>query len=126
MTHTIIIKVVGVLFILGGIIHWLIIFGVLKEIAPFFITIYFHSLAVFSPLAGIGLVLIKKWGRKTGLLIALTQIPAHLYMLYLDNFANWESGLTVLERGIDIVFAIFFLSYFNSCIVKERFRDNLG
>lgn len=108
---------------MGGIIHWLIIFGVMKETAPLFISIYFHSLAVFSPITGIGVALIKEWGRKAGLLIAITQIPAHLYMLYLDNFANWKSGLTAWERGIDIVFAIFFLSYFNSCSVKEKFRE---
>ena len=122
MIHVIIIRVVGALFILGGIVHWLIIFGVMKETTPLFISIYFHSLAIFSPLAGVGLCFIKEWGRKLGLVIALTQILAHGYMLYLDSYQNWNSGVTAWERGLDMAFAIFYLIYFQGPGIRARFK----
>ena len=125
MIHTIIIRMIGALFLLGGVVHWLIIFGVMKEAAPLFITVYFHSLAIFSPLAGIGICFIKEWGRKLGLLIALTQLPAHGYMLYLDSYANWNSGVAPWERGLDMAFAIFLLIYFQSSSIKTRFKASM-
>ncbi|MBW2661535.1 MAG: hypothetical protein JRD93_06015 [Deltaproteobacteria bacterium] len=125
MLHKIIIQTIGVLFLLGGIVHWLIIFGVIKEATPVLITIYFHSLAIFSPLAGIGLCFIKEWGRKLGLLIALTQLPAHGYMLYLDSYANWNSGVAPWERGLDMAFAIFYLIYFQFSAIKTRFKARM-
>ena len=122
MIHTIIIRTIGVLFLLGGIVHWLIIFGVIKEATPVLITIYFHSLAIFSPLTGYGLCIFREWGRKLGLIIVLTQLPAHSYMIYLDSYTNWNSGVTTWERGLDMAFAIFFLIYFQFPPIKARFK----
>ena len=122
MLHTIIIRSIGAFFLLGGVVHWLIIFGVMKEVAPILITIYFHSLAIFSPLAGYGLCNFREWGRKLGLIIALTQLPAHSYMIYLDSYTKWNSGVTTCERGLDMAFAIFFLIYFQFPPIKARFK----
>lgn len=97
----------------------------MKEAAPLLITAYFHSLAIFSPLAGIGLCFIKEWGRKLGLVIVLTQLPAHGYMLYLGSYANWNSGVAPWERGLDMAFAIFYLIYFQLPAIKTRFKAGM-
>lgn len=116
------IRIIGCLFITGGIVHWFIIFGVMKEITPVVITYYFHSLAVLSPLAGIGLIAIKNWGRMFGMLIAATQIPSHTIMIYLDVCKSWDSGLVPWERGIDLAFAVFYLIFFNLKVVRRHFQ----
>lgn len=116
-----IIRVIGVLFCMGGIVHWLIILGVMTERAPFIITAYFHSLALLGPLAGFGLVFYKNWGRRLGYFISVTQIPAHVCMLILDQFYHWSSGVGMLERGIDILFAIFYIVFFSRRNVKVLF-----
>jgi hypothetical protein len=121
--NIIIIKFTGILFFIGGIIHWLIIGGIMKEVTPFFITIYFHSLAVLSPAAGYGLLFLKNFGRKLGFFIAATQIPAHLTMIWLDNFNNWNSLVSWPERLVDIIFAIFFLIYFSRPKIKKIFEN---
>jgi len=108
---------------MGGVAHWLIILGVMQEKTPLVITIYFHSLAGLSPLAGVGLCLIKKWGRSAGMVIAFTQIPAHTYMLYLEAYRNWNSRVATWERGIDIAFAIFYIIYFCCPKVKDKFES---
>jgi hypothetical protein len=43
-------------------------------------------------------------------------------MLYMDSFGGWESGLSFGERGLDILFAIFYLIYFQLPAVKNRFQ----
>jgi hypothetical protein len=118
----VLIRIIGGLFIAGGVVHWLIILGVMTEITPFVITYYFHSLAVLSPLTGIGLIFVKNWGRKLGMLIAVTQIPAHAVMIYLDTFSGWQSGVSPWERSIDLVFAVFYLVFFNLKTVRQRFK----
>lgn len=119
---TVFIRIIGGLFIAGGMVHWLIILGVMTEIAPLVITFYFHSLAALSPLAGVGLIFIKNWGRKLGMLIAITQIPAHAVMIYLDEFAGRHSGVAPWERGIDLVFAVFYLVFFNLKTTRHHFE----
>ena len=55
------VRVIAILFCLGGLAHWLILTGVFAEglrpedEAPRAIMIYFHSLAIVSPLTAIGL-----------------------------------------------------------------------
>lgn len=117
-----IIQLVGIGFVVGGCIHWMIILGIMQEATPVFITFYFHSLAVLSPLAGIGLFKLRKWGRGLGFFIVITQIPAHLYMIWLDNFTSWESGLSLIERGFDIGFAVFYIIFFSRPNVKKLFE----
>lgn len=107
----IVLGISGILFIAGGIIHWLIIFGILVEKAPFLVGMYFHSLAVFSMAAGIGLVLSKAWGIQIAMVICVTQIPAHLYMMYLDTFKAWNSGYGVPARVIDLALVGAFIIY---------------
>jgi hypothetical protein len=121
MNNRLIIKLAGILFIAGGIIHWLIIFDILKEKTPLLITVYFHSLSVLSPAAGAGLLLFKERGRKTALFIAATQIPAHLYMMTIDRFCEWNSGLSYNERIIDIIFACFILFFLTQKKQKQLF-----
>lgn len=116
-----IIKTVGIGFCIGGFVHWMIIFGLMQELTPILITIYFHSLAILSPACGIGILLSKAWGRKLGFFIACTQIPAHLYMLWLDHFTNWQSGVNFSERSFDLVFAVFYIIFFNIQRVKKMF-----
>lgn len=107
----VILWICGTLFTVGGIIHWLIILGVMVERTPLFLTVYFHSLAVFSTMAGIGMFFRKRWGIKIALVICLTQIPAHLYMIYLDVFKNWNSGFGIAGRSIDLGLVSAFLVY---------------
>lgn len=101
----------GCLFNVGGIIHWLIIFGLLQERAPALVTVYFHSLAVFSTAAGIGLLLSKGWGITIAVIICVTQIPAHLYTIYLDVSKGWNSGYAVSARVTDLILVSAFLVY---------------
>ena len=108
---TIVLRISGFLFIAGGIVHWLIIFGVLVEKAPFILGLYFHSLAVLSAAAGLGLMLLKNWGIKTATFICVTQIPAHLYMMYLDSFKDWNSGYSITGRAVDLFLVVFFIWY---------------
>lgn len=121
MDKKLIIKTAGVLFIGGGIIHWLIIFGIFKEKTPLLITLYFHSLSILSPAAGAGLFQLKEWGRKTAIFIAGTQIPAHLYMITIDRFYAWNSGLSYTERIADIIFAGFILIFLTRKKQKQLF-----
>lgn len=107
----IVLGVSGILFIVGGVIHWLILFGVIVEKAPFLVGTYFHSLAVFSMIAGIGLVRSKNWGIQIAIVICVTQIPAHLYMIYLDSFKGWNSGYGVPERVVDLALVSAFIIY---------------
>lgn len=115
------IGLIGIGFCLGGLVHWLIIFGVMSEKTPQLITIYFHSLAVLSPAAGIGLILAREWGRKLGFFIAATQIPAHLAMIGLDQFWGYNSGVGIAERGFDLVFAVFYILFFSRKTIRIRF-----
>ena len=117
----IIIRFIACLFFLGGIIHWLIIFNVIQEITPMIVTIYFHSLSILSPLTGLGLFQLKEWGRKLGFYIVITQIPAHAYMIWLDTFSEWDSGVGFSERGLDLVFAVFYIIFFNHYKIKSLF-----
>jgi len=121
--NLIIIKITGLLFLYGSVIHWLIIFGVMSEKAPLLLTVYFHSLAVFNILAGIGLLSLKPWGRIAGFYIAVTQIPAHIIMIYLDMVHHYNSGLTCMERGIDIGFALFYIIYFTNPKIRLKFYN---
>lgn len=116
-----IIRFTGLLFLYGGVIHWLIICGIMKEKAPLILTIYFHSLAVLSIIAGVGLLTIKNWGRKIGYLIVITQIPAHIIMLYLDIFQNYGSGVSAGERSLDLGFALFYVIFYSLNITKSNF-----
>lgn len=106
----------------GALIHWLIIFGIMVEKTPFVLTMYFHSLAVINIIGGTGILMMKQWGRMVGLLIATTQIPAHLAMVILGVYYNYDSGLTIVERGVDIGFAVFFLVFYNHPKVKSQFE----
>ena len=116
-----IIKITAIGLCLGGVVHWLIILGFMQEITPFSITLYFHSLAVLSPLAGVGIFKFRDWGRKLGYFIVITQIPAHSYMIWLDNFTTWESGVGISERGFDLVFAVFYIIFFSRQRVRAYF-----
>ncbi len=120
----IILKIIGIGFWIGGAVHGLIIFGIMEEIAPLTVTLYFHSLAVLSPLCGTGIILLKKWGRQLGFWIVCTQIPAHFYMIWLDTLTDWQSGVSVIERGVDLAFAVFYLVFFNTRKVRNVFKSN--
>ncbi|WP_319574667.1 hypothetical protein [uncultured Desulfobacter sp.] len=120
-----VIKITGIGFCLGGVVHWLIILGWMQEITPTIITVYFHSLAVLSPLAGIGIFRFKEWGRKLGYFVVITQIPSHTYMILLDHFQNWGSGVGVFERSLDLLFAGFYIIFFNRQQVKIYFLAEL-
>lgn len=119
----IILRISGVLFTLGGLSHWLIIVGVLTEKCPRFIELYFHSLAIFGVAAGVGLVRLKDWGVKLGILICVTQFPPHLYMIYLDVFHDWNSGFGPVGRAIDLFLAALFLAYssFRAARTKQHY-----
>ena len=114
----------AVLLLVGSLVHWLIILGVLKEHAPLPITLYFHSLAVINPICAIGLFKRKRWGRLMAIGVGLTQLPAHGYMIYLDNFAGWISGLSLSERLIDMVLCIILIAAFSSTPFERAFADD--
>lgn len=99
-------------FLIGGFIHWLIIFGVMTERSPLLLTTYFHSLAVLDLLVALGLLYKKRWALYLGLMIALTQIPAHVYMWYIDNYLAYGSGVGIETRIIDILLSIIYLGIF--------------
>lgn len=109
--YTIISNILGILLIIGGVIHWLIIFGVLHERAPYGITLYFHSLAVLDILAGVGLIRQYRWAYLLVAYIGVTQIAAHGYMSVLDIHHQYGSGITTIERGVDILIALTFIGF---------------
>ena len=121
MTH-LAIRIIAALFVLGGLAHWLLLFGVLHEHAPWPIAIYFHSLAVLDPLAGAGLWRCRQWGRWLALAIAATQLAAHGCMIYLDTAAGWQSGVGLPERLLDMAFALFLLVFLNLPSRRRLFR----
>jgi len=106
-----VLRLSGLLFVAGGIVHWLIIFGILVEKTPLLIGMYFHSLAVLSAAAGVGLMLLKNWGITLAIWICVTQIPAHLWMMYLDAYTGWNSGYDLSARAIDLLLVSLFLIY---------------
>ena len=106
-----VIRTFGVLLIIAGFIHWLIIFGILSERSPFILTVYFNSLSIIDILAGIGMLLLRPWGLKIVFFIIVTQIPAHLYMMYLDTFQEYQSGFSVPGRVFDMALLLIGLFY---------------
>lgn len=113
-----ILRIFAILLVLGGLVHWLIIFGVMTERTPLLIEAYFHSLAILSPAAGVGLWLRSTPGIQLATFIFITQIPAHLYMIYLDSYQGWESGYSVPMRLLDIAMVVIGLLYFR---IRRRF-----
>lgn len=115
----IITRLIAILLFLGGLIHWLIIFGAIKEETPKIITVYFHSLAILAPLAGFGLWRLKNWGRYLVIFIALVQIPTHSWIIT-QQILN---GISIEKwRILDIAIVILFLIYFNLQKTKELFH----
>ena len=90
------------------------------EKSPLLLTVYFHSLAVFDIVAGIGILMNKKCGYIITLLIALTQIPAHSYVLVLDVYRLYGSGVSVLVREIEIFLSVCFLMYVVYALVSRK------
>lgn len=116
-------KFVGVLFIFGGLIHFAILAGFLVERAPSFISWYFHSLSILDIVTGIGLYKQKTWAVKLGLFIMYTQIPTHSYMLYLDMFQDYRSGVPEWQRFIELGLAIFYISLFSFIGKAKTFTE---
>ena len=111
----------AVLLIVAGAVHWLIIFGVMHEHTPLLVAVYFHSLAVFDPLAAVGLFKRRNWGRLLAIALAALQLPAHGYMIYLDNFAGWTSGLSLPERMVDVVLSTVLIIVFSTKPFRRAF-----
>lgn len=112
------IKIISILFLLGAISHWLIIFGILKEKAPPLINWYFHSLAILNPLVAFGLWRRKEWGRFLAITICITQFPAHGYMLWQQILSG---GQVETWRFLDLLFCGFFLIFLNLKNAKDLF-----
>lgn len=106
-----VLRTFGVVLIAGGVVHWLIIFGVMFEKTPLLLEIYFHSLAVLSPAAGIGLLTHRVYGIKLAMFIFITQVPAHSYMIYLDAVQHWDSGYSIPLRLLDIGLVVVGMGY---------------
>lgn len=106
-----------ILLITASLIHFLIIFGVFKEegLLPL-ISWYFNSLSLVNIIAAYGIWNFRKWGRVIVLLIAITQIASHSYLLL--KLGTYQ----LPARIIDIAFAIYFLVYFNSKNIKKKFE----
>ncbi len=102
---------IALLLVLGAVIHWLIIFGVMYELAPLVLTLYFHSLAIVGIVAGYGLFKSKKYGYYVSLYIAVTQFFSHGYMAYVQYYYLYDSGVSLMERGVEILFSIFLFIY---------------
>lgn len=109
-----IIRIASILFIYGAVTHWLIIFGILTEVAPLILTIYFHSLAILNPITAYGLWKLKSFGKNLGMFIAITQLISHGWMLIFYPFENW--------RILDIIFAVFYMIYFSKEKIKKLFN----
>ena len=100
--HKIFIRIVAVLFVLGAITHWLIIFGVMEEPAPLALTLYFHSLAILNPLTAFGLWTLRRWAVSLVLFIATTQVLSHGWMLMFWGFESWRLLDMALVVGVAI------------------------
>lgn len=119
----IIIRAAGLIFVIAGVVHWLIIFGVIYEKTPILLTYYFNSLAILNLIAGFNLILCKEFGRKVGLFIMLTQIPSHSYMIAMDLFYFWNSGVSILERIVDIVLSLLYIYVFSFNVSVRKFMN---
>ena len=115
------INLTAVSLIVAGAVHWLIIFGIMHERTPLLITVYFHSLAVIDPVSAVGLFKRRNWGRLMAMGLAALQIPAHGYMIYLDNFTSWTSGLSLPERMVDMVLSTVMIAVFSTKPFRRAF-----
>jgi len=117
-----VINLTAIIFFLGGIIHWLIIFGVMNERAPALLTYYFHSLAVLDLLVAFGLYRLKRWSLYLGLFITITQIPAHQYMMFLDYVRDYDSEIDFMTRSVDIILSLVYFYIFSKLIRSDFFN----
>ena len=79
----ILIRGVAVLWILNGIGHWLIIFGVFPEDkAPDILINLFRIFAVLTLVIGFGMWNMKDWSRALGIFVAILSLLAHGWMVY--------------------------------------------
>ncbi|MCK9603088.1 MAG: hypothetical protein M0R66_01725 [Candidatus Omnitrophica bacterium] len=119
----IIIRLISILLLLGGLAHWLVIFGILEEKVTPLIDLYFHSLAILSPLAALGLWRLKNWGRILAIAICLTQFPAHF-----TTFALEISQKQSLDywRIWDLLFSLTFIFFLTQNTVKKLFLRQNG
>lgn len=104
----------GLIFVVAGFVHWLIIGGVLTENAPAIITYFFHSLAVIDFVVAYCFLKRKYELHPVVYFVAVGQIIAHSYMIYLDQYTGYGSGVSTLSRYIEIIFAIFLIFYTRS------------
>lgn len=94
----------------------------MNERAPALINYYFHSLAVLDLLVAWGIYRCKRWGLYLGLIIALTQIPSHLYMMYLDYFEDYGSMVDYVSRSVDVFLSLVYLYIFKKLIGDDFFN----
>ena len=86
----------------------------IPEKSPYFLEIYFDALTLIDIVAGIGLLFSKntflKRSLQLAIIIAITNILANMYMVYLDAYA-YQSGYPSMNRFIDIAILLFGLWY---------------
>mgnify|MGYP006285459183 CR=1 FL=1 len=110
-------KLICLLLLVGAFIHLLIIVGIMSEEGiPLFFTVYFHSLLVMNVVCAFGLWYYQRWGWYLVILIALSQIFSHMYLLVFYFQVN-----QVIDRIVDIVLVTYLLYYFNKDDVKSRY-----
>lgn len=122
-TESVIIRFFGVLFIIAGLIHWSGFFINIPERAPYTLSFYFNSLIFFDILTGVGMLFVRPWAIVIALLILVTQIPAHLFMIYLDIFEEYRSGFPILGRVTDITFLVAGLLYLRNFFLRKATRN---
>lgn len=111
-------KFICFLLLFASIIHIFLFLNILKEDGlPLIIKTYFDSLMIINLAALYGLWRLRKWAVQLIMLIAITQILSHTYLL-LSNFRIDQ----LATRIIDIGFSIYFLVYFNMPKVSNKFK----
>lgn len=99
-------------FLVAGLLHWLVVLGFISEKTPLVIDVYFDSLAVLNLIVAWGFFTNVAWAITLGLAIMLLQLPAHSYMIYLDEWSSYGSGLSNSARIVDIFFALLYIYYY--------------
>lgn len=113
-------NIIGVLLICGGLIHVGIIVGLFHENTPIFITFYFHSLAIIDLIAGYSVISRRRYAYWFIMFIGITQIFSHGYMVFLDTYLGYNSGVLIVSRCMDIIFSMFLIYFAETVLRSER------
>ena len=119
MITDILIKGTALVWSVGGMLHWLVIFGVFKEPVPKPIEVLFRLSAVLNFVIAYGLWNHLEWARVLCVYFIALHLFAHSWLI----FYSMKNKLKIEKfRFLEVAMAIFCLVFFNLSISRAVFH----